>query len=682
MEQIGNETDIEERNVIGRVFNERYKITERIGIGGMAEVYKAQDQVLGRTVAVKVMLPQYAADPEFTARFKQEAASAANLQSPYIVNVYDWGQDGGTYFIVMEYVRGTDLKTAVQQRGAINQRKVAEIGSQVCQALSVAHGQDIMHRDIKPQNIMVQPDGNVKVMDFGIARAKNSVKAKTSSVLGTAHYISPEQAQGKELDGASDMYSLGCVLYEAATGQLPFDGPDAVSVAMRQVNEAPLPPSQVKPDISPDLEAIIMKAMEKNPVDRFQTVRDMKHALDDFLMGRPLNLAGAGVASAPTSVMGAAPAIMGAEGGTAVMQPLTPGNSGPMQQATNFRMDDESEKKSRKKTVGIVVGLIAGIIAIAAVAMALLGGGEAKVPNVVGQTQDSAVQAIEAAGYVVGDVTEEYSADVVAGRVCKQDPGADSALEKGGKVNIVVSKGVEKGSIPDLSGMTAEQAEKAIKDAGYTPQYAGNEASEADADTVSKQDPAAGKEADKGTTVKYWISTGPEDIEVPNVVGYDQASAKSTLEKAGFTVSVATGSYSDEYAEGEVMSQTPNGGKLGKGETVTITVSKGQDPDKKAISIPSVVGMTQSQAQSALADAGFRYNISETSSNSVEKGVVISQSQTGTGKKGDTITITVSTGPSSSSTGNGNSNSDGAGSGSGNGNGNGGVTDPVETSKS
>lgn len=680
MEQIGNETNIEERNVIGRVFNERYKITERIGIGGMAEVYKAQDQVLGRTVAVKVMLPQYAADPEFTARFKQEAASAANLQSPYIVNVYDWGQDGGTYFIVMEYVRGTDLKTAVQQRGAINQRKVAEIGSQVCQALSVAHGQDIMHRDIKPQNIMVQPDGNVKVMDFGIARAKNSVKAKTSSVLGTAHYISPEQAQGKELDGASDMYSLGCVLYEAATGQLPFDGPDAVSVAMRQVNEAPLPPSQVKPDISPDLEAIIMKAMEKNPANRFQTVRDMKHALDDFLMGRPLNLAGAGVASAPTSVMGTAPAIMGAEGGTAVMQPLTPGNSGPMQQATSFRMNDESEKKSRKKTVGIVIGLIAGIIAIAAVAMALIGG-EAKVPNVVGQTQDSAVQAIEAAGYVVGDVTEEYSADVVAGRVCKQDPEADSALEKGGKVNIVISKGVEKGSIPDLSGMTAEQAEKAIKDAGYTPQYAGNEASEADADTVSKQDPAAGKEADKGTTVKYWISTGPEDIEVPNVVGYDQASAKSTLEKAGFTVSVATGSYSDEYAEGEVMSQTPNGGKLGKGETVTITVSKGQDPDKKAISIPSVVGMTQSQAQSALADAGFRYNVSETSSNSVEKGVVISQSQTGTGKKGDTITITVSTGPSSSS-GNGNGNGSGNSDSSGNGNGSTGVTDPEETSKS
>ena len=646
--------------MIGRVFNGRYKITERIGIGGMAEVYKAQDQVLGRTVAVKVMLPQYAADSEFTARFKQEAASAANLQSPYIVNVYDWGQDEGTYFIVMEYVRGTDLKSAIQQRGAINQRKVAEIGSQVCQALSVAHGQDIMHRDIKPQNIMVQPDGNVKVMDFGIARAKNSVKAKTSSVLGTAHYISPEQAQGKELDGASDIYSLGCVLYEAATGQLPFDGPDAVSVAMRQVNEAPAAPSEVKPDISPDLEAIIMKAMEKNPYNRFQTVRDMKHALDDFLMGRPVGIAG-GMASAPTAVMGgigsAPTAALGAEGGTAVMPAVgAAGASGPMKPAS-FRMDDTERKKSSKKTVGIVIGLLAGIVAIAAIAMALLNGGEAKVPNVIGQTQESAVKAIEAAGYEVGDITEEYNADTVAGRVCKQDPEADTALDKGETVNLVISKGVEKGSVPDVSGMTAEQAEKALKDAGYTPQYAGNESSDADKDTVSKQSPEAGTQSDKGTTVKYWISTGPEDIEVPNVVGSDQATAKSTLEKAGFTVKTATGDYSDKYAEGVVMAQSPNGGKLSKGGTVTITISQGEDPDTKPIDIPNVVGMTSEKAQEALANAGFRYNVVETVSDQT-KGTVV--------KQGDTITITVSTGPASnggSGNGNGNGNAD-----SGNGN--------------
>lgn len=653
--------------MIGRVFNGRYKITERIGIGGMAEVYKAQDQVLGRTVAVKVMLPQYAADSEFTARFKQEAASAANLQSPYIVNVYDWGQDEGTYFIVMEYVRGTDLKSAIQQRGAINQRKVAEIGSQVCQALSVAHGQDIMHRDIKPQNIMVQPDGNVKVMDFGIARAKNSVKAKTSSVLGTAHYISPEQAQGKELDGASDIYSLGCVLYEAATGQLPFDGPDAVSVAMRQVNEAPAAPSEVKPDISPDLEAIIMKAMEKNPYNRFQTVRDMKHALDDFLMGRPVGIAG-GMASAPTAVMGgigsAPTAALGAEGGTAVMPAVgAAGASGPMKPAS-FRMDDNERKKSSKKTVGVVIGLLAGIVAITAIAMALLNGGEAKVPNVIGQTQESAVKAIEAAGYEVGDITEEYNADTVAGRVCKQDPEADTALDKGETVNLVISKGVEKGSVPDVSGMTAEQAEKALKDAGYTPQYAGNESSDADKDTVSKQSPEAGTQSDKGTTVKYWISTGPEDIEVPNVVGSDQATAKSTLEKAGFTVKTATGDYSDKYAEGVVMAQSPNGGKLSKGGTVTITISQGEDPDTKPIDIPSVVGMTSEKAQEALANAGFRYNVVETV-NDQTKGTVVKQTpSSGQGKKGDTITITVSTGPASNSgNGNGNGNAD-----SGNGN--------------
>ena len=290
-------------SMIGRVFNNRYQITERIGIGGMAEVYRAQDNVLGRLVAVKVMLPQYAADPNFTQRFRQEAASAANLQSPYIVNVYDWGQDEGTYYIVMEFVRGSDLKTAIVQRGAINQRKVAEIGSQVCQALSVAHNQDIIHRDIKPQNIMVQPDGNVKVMDFGIARAKNSVKTQTSSVLGTAHYISPEQAQGKELTAASDIYSLGVVLYEAVTGQLPFDGPDAVSVALKQVNDLPVPPREITPDIDPGLEAIILKAMAKHPAERFATANDMRLVLNDYLAGRPVNVGG-GFTSAETVVMG------------------------------------------------------------------------------------------------------------------------------------------------------------------------------------------------------------------------------------------------------------------------------------------------------------------------------------------------------------------------------------------
>ena len=649
--------------MIGRVFNGRYRITERIGIGGMAEVYKAQDQTLGRIVAVKVMLPQYAADPEFAARFKQEAASAANLQSPYIVNVYDWGHDDGTYFIVMEYVRGTDLKSAILQRGAINQRKVAEIGSQVCQALSVAHNQDIIHRDVKPQNIMVQPDGNVKVMDFGIARAKNSVKSQTSSVLGTAHYISPEQAQGKELTGASDMYSLGCVLYEAATGQLPFDGPDAVSVAMKQVQEEPLPPSQVKPDISPDLEAIILKAMDKNPYNRFQTARDMKQALDDFLMGRPVNIAGAasGFASAPTSVMGSVPGMAGEAGGTAVMQPI--GSDAGMK-TNSYRGGndiDMGKAKSKKRGPLIAVAAIAAIAVIAALAFAITGGlgGGDKVPNVIGQTQEAAVQTIEKAGYTVGTVTEDYDAETVAGRVCKQDPEADSGLEKGGKINIVISKGVKKGSIPNLSGMTSEQAEKALKDAGLKAQYAGNEASDADKDTVSRQDPAAGKEVDEGTTVKYWISTGPEDTSVPNVVGSDQASAKAQLESAGFTVQVETGDYSDKYGEGIVMSQSPNGGKLEKGGTVTITVSQGQDPEKNKVTVPSVTGMSQSEAINTLLSYNLAYALDTASAGSGTPGTVAKQSIT-SGKKVDSGTvITIYVVPESSNSTGDNSNNSG-----------------------
>ena len=649
--------------MIGRVFNGRYRITERIGIGGMAEVYKAQDQTLGRIVAVKVMLPQYAADPEFAARFKQEAASAANLQSPYIVNVYDWGHDDGTYFIVMEYVRGTDLKSAILQRGAINQRKVAEIGSQVCQALSVAHNQDIIHRDVKPQNIMVQPDGNVKVMDFGIARAKHSVKSQTSSVLGTAHYISPEQAQGKELTGASDMYSLGCVLYEAATGQLPFDGPDAVSVAMKQVQEEPLPPSQVKPDISPDLEAIILKAMDKNPYNRFQTARDMKQALDDFLMGRPVNIAGAasGFASAPTSVMGSVPGMAGEAGGTAVMQPI--GSDAGMK-TNSYRGGndiDMGKAKSKKRGPLIAVAAIAAIAVIAALAFAITGGlgGGDKVPNVIGQTQEAAVQTIEKAGYTVGTVTEDYDAETVAGRVCKQDPEADSGLEKGGKINIVISKGVKKGSIPNLSGMTSEQAEKALKDAGLKAQYAGNEASDADKDTVSRQDPAAGKEVDEGTTVKYWISTGPEDTSVPNVVGSDQASAKAQLESAGFTVQVETGDYSDKYGEGIVMSQSPNGGKLEKGGTVTITVSQGQDPEKNKVTVPSVTGMSQSEAINTLLSYNLAYALDTASAGSGTPGTVAKQSIT-VGKKVDSGTvITIYVVPESSNSTGDNSNNSG-----------------------
>lgn len=248
-----------------RVLGGRYLLKDKVGTGGMATVYRAQDQVLDRTVAVKIMLPQYAGDATFAARFKQEAQAAAGLSSPYIVGVYDWGKDGDTYYIVMEYLRGTDLKSGIKSHGALDPKKVAQIGSQISSALSVAHKHEIIHRDIKPQNIMVLPDGNIKVMDFGIARAKNSHLTQDNNVLGTAHYVSPEQTRGQDLGPTSDIYSLGVVMYECATGRVPFDGDDAISVALKQVNELPIPPSQINSGVDATLSASSSSAWRRTP---------------------------------------------------------------------------------------------------------------------------------------------------------------------------------------------------------------------------------------------------------------------------------------------------------------------------------------------------------------------------------------------------------------------------------
>lgn len=578
-------------NMIGRVFNNRYQITERIGIGGMAEVYRAQDNVLGRLVAVKVMLPQYAADPNFTQRFKQEAAAAANLQSPYIVNVYDWGQDEGTYYIVMEFVRGSDLKTAIIERGAINQRKVAEIGAQVCQALSVAHGLDIIHRDIKPQNIMVQPDGNVKVMDFGIARAKNSVMTQTSSVLGTAHYISPEQAQGKDLTATSDIYSLGIVLYESATGRLPFDGPDAVSVAMKQVNDLPVPPREINPDIDPSLEAIIMKAIAKNPAERFATAKDMRLALNDYLAGRPVNL-GEGFTSAETVVMGGVVPPVGVADGTAVMPAMGGVNpASPTSAQRSYNANNTSGKKNNKKTIAIVIGIIAALAVVGGIAFALMsGGGDDKdkiaVPSVVGQTVDEATAAIEEAGFELGKVEESFDDKVESGKVISQDPKGDSKQAKGTKINLTVSKGAQEITVPDLTGKTAEEAQKALTVSGL--KYAKGAAEYSDSvekDHVVRQDIAAGETVAKDTVVTYYLSLGSEGTEVPNVVGQREGAATTTLNNAGFYVNVDFAP-SDTVESGLVISQSPAAGeKLKDGESVNIVVSTGKTKSTYSVSV-------------------------------------------------------------------------------------------------
>ena len=560
-------------SMIGRTFNNRYKLTERVGLGGMAEVYRAEDNVLGRTVAVKVMLPQYAADPTFTKRFRQEAASAANLQSPYIVSIYDWGLDGETYYIVMEFLRGTDLKTAIKERGAINQRKAAEIGSQVAQALSVAHAGGIIHRDIKPQNIMIQPDGNIKVMDFGIARAGDAGLSQTATVLGTAHYVSPEQAQGKELTGASDIYSLGVVLYEATTGKLPFDGQDAVSVAVKQVNELPAPPSTINPNIDPALEAIIMKAMEKDPERRFKDASEMRHILNDYLAGRPVNL-GDDISGLKTQVMGGVAPV----NGTAVMNPVGGANGDAGRTTVNkaYAADanDEGKKKSKRNVViGVVVALLA-VIGIVAAAMALGGNQEmVNVPDVSNKPIAEARSELQAAGFTIGTETEVYNPDVEAGNVVSTDPAAGVQAAKGSSVNITISKGTEQVTVPDLRGMSADEAQRVLASYGLNGQQGDTVFSDdVEENRVAQQDIAAGTTAYKGDTITFHLSKGPETASVPNVQGLDFKTARDRLEAAGFTVSLQW--RDDSAAVNTVIRQNVTGtAKLGT--TITLTISNG-----------------------------------------------------------------------------------------------------------
>ena len=560
-------------SMIGRTFNNRYKLTERVGLGGMAEVYRAEDNVLGRTVAVKVMLPQYAADPTFTKRFRQEAASAANLQSPYIVSIYDWGLDGETYYIVMEFLRGTDLKTAIKERGAINQRKAAEIGSQVAQALSVAHAGGIIHRDIKPQNIMIQPDGNIKVMDFGIARAGDAGLSQTATVLGTAHYVSPEQAQGKELTGASDIYSLGVVLYEATTGKLPFDGQDAVSVAVKQVNELPAPPSTINPNIDPALEAIIMKAMEKDPERRFKDASEMRHILNDYLAGRPVNL-GDDISGLKTQVMGGVAPV----NGTAVMNPVGGANGDAGRTTVNkaYAADanDEGKKKSKRNVViGVVIALLA-VIGIVAAAMALGGNQEmVNVPDVSNKPIAEARSELQAAGFTIGTETEVYNPDVEAGNVVSTDPAAGVQAAKGSSVNITISKGTEQVTVPDLRGMSADEAQRVLASYGLNGQQGDAVFSDdVEENRVAQQDTAAGTTAYKGDTITFHLSKGPETASVPNVQGLDFETARDRLEAAGFTVSLQW--RDDSAAANTVIRQSvTDTAKLGT--TITLTISNG-----------------------------------------------------------------------------------------------------------
>ena len=634
-----------------RVLGGRYQVLDKVGTGGMATVYRGMDQVLGRTVAIKTMLPQYATDPSFAARFKQEAQAAAALNSPYIVSVYDWGKDGDTYYIIMEYLRGTDLKSGIRKHGALDCKKVAQIGSQIAQALSVAHNHDIIHRDIKPQNIMVQPDGNIKVMDFGIARAKNSHLTTDNSVLGTAHYVSPEQTQGKPLGPTTDLYSLGIVMYEASTGRVPFDGDNAVTVAMKQVTEQPVPPSQINPNVDPQLEAIILKCMQKDPKDRFQTADELYHTLHDYLAGRmqAVNNATAMLPAAATTPL----AARGSNATQSMPRMQATGRMRP-QSATEQAAQEEEErlKKQRRNRVLAVIGAIAGIALVVFLVVSVLGSGSKaySVPNLLGLTQDEAAAMLDSDGhgFEIGEVTEQYSSTVEEGKIIEQTPGAGRTATEGSKIDIVVSKGEEPAAsvtVPDLTNCTPSEAQDLLNKYGLKGQ-AGDSVYNADVEVghVAEQEPAAGTSAKAGDTITYHLSQGAEQVSVPNVVGDSQSDATSALKSDGFSVNVVQSS-SSSVEKGYVISSNPSAGtSADKGSTVTITVSTGP----ASVSVPNVVGYDESSAETALKNAGFGVSVTTETSSTVAKGKVISQSAT-SATSGSTITIVVSSGSGSSS---------------------------------
>lgn len=452
---------------------QRYRATERIGTGGMADVYKAVDEVLGRTVAVKVMHAHLSDDPSFATRFRHEAQTAANLMSPNIVNMYDWGQDDGTFYIVMEYVRGTDLKSMIEREGALSSRTVAKIGEQVCAALAVAHGYGVIHRDIKPHNIMVQTDGAAKLMDFGIARSGPSMMTQTGSVLGTAQYVSPEAALGTPLTAASDLYSLGVALYEAATGRVPFDADTPVAVALKQVNEEAVPPHLVNPGIEPALDAVIVKAMQKRIADRYVSAGDLQRDLNAIAQGRSADVEaghadmGAVAASgstmprvAPTAVMPQARASEPGDRIAASEVPRAPGTTTPLVVGPQRRI----------VWPWIVLGTL--LLAVALGAMWGLGlrsgqsdlvpAGDATtdtsstadpvpieapemvdVPSIIDMREDEAVESLERAGFIPEALPSQYSSDVRRGTVLAQTPSGEVA-PKGSVVTYVVSLGTDR----------------------------------------------------------------------------------------------------------------------------------------------------------------------------------------------------------------------------------------------
>jgi len=582
------------------VFNGRYELHRRLARGGMSDVFLARDQLLDRPVAVKVLFPEFAADPSFVERFRREAQSAANLNHPNIVSVFDWGEEEGTYFIVMEYVDGRSVASILATEGPLHPQRAAEVTSDIAAALGFAHRNGVIHRDVKPGNVLISPQGQVKVTDFGIARAMGAGTednlTKTGAVMGTATYFSPEQAQGLSLDPRSDLYSLGVVLYEMVTGQPPFSGESPVAIAYKHVQEQPAEPRGLNANVPMDLQAIDMKLLAKNPSNRYASAEDLRADLGRFRNGQPV-LAAAGV----TQALAATTAVPAYDSTTAV----------PV-----YDMPPAEEKgRSRWFIVALVLLLLLLAGLLFALARVLNDGSKTQTVALtvqpgccVGKPEPQARAALEAAGFGVTETSAKNDL-VAAGNVVSVDPpeGTSVDVQKGNKgaATLVVSGGANTVKVPGVVGSKVDQAINTLKSAGFTNIVSVDAPSDdpnVQAGEVTKQNPGEGSDAAKGQQITLTVSSGKTKVAVPNVSGKSPAEAGGTLGNAGLTVSKTQNEASDTVPSGEVTRTDPAAGaQVDKGSGVTVFVSSGPSQ----VTVPPITTLTTTDANAALKNVGL-----------------------------------------------------------------------------
>ena len=639
------------------MLNDRYEIHGRIGRGGMADVYLARDQLLDRPVAVKVLFPEFATDPSFVERFRREAQAAANLTHPNVVGVYDWGQQGSTYFIVMEYVNGRSLADIIRSDGALEPKRACDVASEVAAALGFAHRSGVIHRDIKPANILVSNQGVVKVADFGIARALNAATeqglTQAGAVMGTATYFSPEQAQGQALDPRSDLYSLGVVLYEMLTGQPPFSGDNPVSIAYKQVHDQPVPPSQRRPGLPEGLEAVTLKLLSKNLGSRYANADELRADLRRFrdtgavrptttidspTMAVPA-LAGAAVGGAGAGAAGVM--RIGTTDATRTMAKPTKGP--PPASGGTYPPYEEPRRKVGWFVVAVLAGLalVVGIVALVYSRLNNASSAElVTVANVVGQPATDAQNALRALG-LTPVTTNAANATIASGVVVSQTPNQGERVKSGTDVTLVVSTGKAPITLPDLIGKSQSDATNALDQLGIKNYRVDTkESADVPQGQVISQDPVAGP-IKPDTIVVLTVSAGPGQIPIDNVVGLDQTRAAAILGK-NFDVGDPVYEQNDTVPANKVIRTEPAVLQVvAKGSKVTIVVSSGPSP----VTVPLVKGLTESAARDKLQTAGLLSTVVyvDLPFGSPDDGKVISQLPVdGTPfPKGQAVTITV-----------------------------------------